>query len=387
MISDQEKRRDDVRKNLSAGLVSIGVPVYNGERYLRETLDSLLAQDYHSFEIIISDNHSTDATEAICCEYAENDPRIRYYRADQNRGSAWNYARTYELARGEYFIWNAHDDLREPTCLSKCVMALENNSHAVMCCMESRLIDEEGSDITDVLAYKSYPPVGKTPRERVMRLMESTAWIHFYAMFRTPIIRQTRFLTLRHCGADIVGTAETCLRGEVIAVPEKLFCYRIFPNRTQEEVEEMQSQGGDRVSLTWLGFAVDLLESVQMAPLGRLEKTLLSLSLSIRICATHPTLRSKIRYERYCGLSAALGRREYQRAVRLVSLGTFSQSLALCEWLGKAPLKASSLLYQRTRNSAKYRGGQFKRLLLSAKDQWSRSQLASFLARNILHRR
>ena len=97
---------------MSAGvpLVSVGLPVYNGERYLREAVDSVLGQTYVNLELVISDNASTDATEAICREYAARDPRVRYHRAERNRGAVWNFNRAFELARGEFFMWQAFDD-------------------------------------------------------------------------------------------------------------------------------------------------------------------------------------------------------------------------------------------------------------------------------------
>ena len=94
--------------------VSIGLPVYNGDNYLAETLDSILAQTFTDFELIISDNGSTDRTEAICRRYAAQDHRVRYVRNPSNLGAARNYKRAFELARGEYFKWNGHDDPLAP---------------------------------------------------------------------------------------------------------------------------------------------------------------------------------------------------------------------------------------------------------------------------------
>ncbi len=92
-------------------LVSIGLPVYNGENYLEEAIRSILAQTYTHFELIISDNGSTDRTQEICEFYAERDLRIRYYRNKENLGAAWNYNQTFHLAKGKYFKWAAHDDI------------------------------------------------------------------------------------------------------------------------------------------------------------------------------------------------------------------------------------------------------------------------------------
>src|SRR5262245_57216615 len=91
--------------------VSIGLPVYNGAKYLAEAIDSLLEQTFSDFELIISDNGSTDATPAICEEYAAKDGRIRFLRQEINRGLAWNWNCVLEESRGAYFKWAACDDL------------------------------------------------------------------------------------------------------------------------------------------------------------------------------------------------------------------------------------------------------------------------------------
>src|SRR4051812_24045089 len=95
--------------NLSSiPLITVGLPVFNGENYLRGALDSLLAQRHDSFEIVISDNGSTDGTRAICNEYVAKDPRIRLLVSDINRGAAWNFNEVVRHARGRYFMWAAH---------------------------------------------------------------------------------------------------------------------------------------------------------------------------------------------------------------------------------------------------------------------------------------
>src|SRR5262245_17750978 len=102
---------------MRAPTVSVGVPVYNGERYLDKALSSILRQDFEDFELIISDNASTDGTAEICKAYADKDRRIRYHRNTSNIGAAPNYNQTFEMARGEYFKWCAHDDICYPTFL------------------------------------------------------------------------------------------------------------------------------------------------------------------------------------------------------------------------------------------------------------------------------
>src|SRR6267142_2279410 len=107
--------------------VSIGLPVYNGEKYLRFALNSVLQQTHDDFELIISDNASTDATQKICREYAAKDQRIRYDRNETNIGAVGNYNRVFELGRGEFFKWASHDDEFHPSLIEKCLKVFEQS--------------------------------------------------------------------------------------------------------------------------------------------------------------------------------------------------------------------------------------------------------------------
>lgn len=102
-------------------IVSIGLPVYNGEKYLREALDSLLAQTFTDFELIISDNASTDGTQAICENRALTDARIRYFRQPANKGAPWNFRFVLDQSKGKYFMWAAADDWRFPNFINDAV--------------------------------------------------------------------------------------------------------------------------------------------------------------------------------------------------------------------------------------------------------------------------
>jgi glycosyltransferase involved in cell wall biosynthesis len=121
---------------LEAPRVSIGMPVYNGEPHLRKALDSLLAQTFLDYELIISDNASTDRTSEICREYASKDARIRYIQQKENKGAAWNFNFVLEQALAEYFMWAACDDLWSPDCLSEYVKVLNGDESVtlVFCC-------------------------------------------------------------------------------------------------------------------------------------------------------------------------------------------------------------------------------------------------------------
>ncbi len=128
--------------------VSIGLPVYNGGRFLAATLDSLLAQSLCDFELIISDSASTDETQDLCHAYAARDPRVRYFPNFPNRanlGAGHNYRRVVELSRGELFEWAGADDPCEPAYLARCVEILDADPRVAPAYPRARFIDEEGN--------------------------------------------------------------------------------------------------------------------------------------------------------------------------------------------------------------------------------------------------
>ena len=138
------------------------MPVYNGELFIRQAIDSLLAQTFSKFELIISDNCSTDDTEAICREYASRDQRIRYFRHSENRGAIFNFNFVLEQARGEYFMWAAHDDLWDEHWIAS---LLENFEEGVAISFGHVVnIDENGMKV------RNYPPF-KFSGNRVSRLV------------------------------------------------------------------------------------------------------------------------------------------------------------------------------------------------------------------------
>ena len=130
-------------------LVSIGLPVYNGERYLEQAIDTILAQTFQSWELIVSDNASNDRTEEICRGYMAREPRIRYHRQERNIGIARNFNAVIDMARADYFKWHAHDDLCAPTLVERCVEALEANPTASAAFTKTVRIDAEGATISD----------------------------------------------------------------------------------------------------------------------------------------------------------------------------------------------------------------------------------------------
>jgi glycosyltransferase involved in cell wall biosynthesis len=212
--------------------VTVGVPVYNGERYLAAALDSLLGQTYADFRLIISDNASTDGTEELCRQYARRDARVGYQRHEVNRGGAWNFNFVAQRGRSPYFKWAAHDDECEPTYVARCVNALEQAPTAVLAYPRTVLIDTTGALIEpyeDRLDLRSPRPVDRlrTYLHNVRRT--SPVW----GLIRRDALRRTRLFG-RFWSADYRLLLELLLQGEFHEVPEPLFRRRLHPEAATE---------------------------------------------------------------------------------------------------------------------------------------------------------
>ncbi|HUI06157.1 MAG TPA: glycosyltransferase family 2 protein [Verrucomicrobiae bacterium] len=218
--------------------VSVGLPVYNGERYLDEALKSLLCQTFRDFEIIISDNASTDRTGEIGREYAARDSRVRYYCNTHNLGAAPNFNRTVDLARGEYFHWASYDDLWLPECLERCVEVLDRDPSVVLCHTLVRIIDENGVAIKDFKHHVVKPSAGPPPsagapdpEERFNRMIYERGCYPIFGLMRLRALRKTR-LHEAYAHGDGVLLARLALLGRYHEIPEYLFLNRDHPARS-----------------------------------------------------------------------------------------------------------------------------------------------------------
>ncbi len=208
-------------------LVTIGVPVFNGENGLARALDSLLKQDYPNLEVIISDNGSTDATRTIGQTYAAKDSRVKYFRSDENRGAIWNFNRVFELSTGEYFMWAAHDDQREPCCVSACVEKMEASSNAVLCTAHTAIFVEGRKELLCLANLNSYDSVAGLA-ERYRATLESFPATAMYGLYRRSAVRRTKML--QNCIAtDLAFIQELSIYGDFVQVPRVLFRYVIRP--------------------------------------------------------------------------------------------------------------------------------------------------------------
>jgi glycosyltransferase involved in cell wall biosynthesis len=203
--------------------VSIGMPVYNAQRYLREAVESVLAQTMGDFELVISDNASTDGTAEICREYVGRDARVKYFRNEKNLGVVANFNRAFELSRGAYFKWAAYDDLHAPAYLERCAAVLDREPRVAICHSLTRSIDDDGLERGEFPAqYRLDCPHAP---ERFRRMIWTDAFPAIWGLMRSEMIRRTR-LHGAFMGSDRNFMAEMVLLGGVAYVPEFLFLLR-----------------------------------------------------------------------------------------------------------------------------------------------------------------
>jgi glycosyltransferase involved in cell wall biosynthesis len=205
--------------------VSVAVPVYNGARLLPETLDSLLAQTYRDFELIVCDNASTDDTERVCRDYAARDARVRYERNATNIGVDRNFNLGFALARGEYFKWAPADDLNAPTLLERCVELLDRRPEAVLAYPKTRLIDGRGAPLRDWDDEMDIEDA--TPNARLAHFLWHTEMCNVaFGVIRADAVRRTA-LYGSFSNSDVPFLSELVLYGAFVEVPERLFFRRM----------------------------------------------------------------------------------------------------------------------------------------------------------------
>lgn len=220
--------------------VTLAMPVFNGADFIAETLESLLGQSFADFELIITDNASTDATRAICEAYAARDPRVRYHCNEENLGAAGNYNRGHALARGEFLKWCAHDDLLSADYLERAVAALDADPEAVMAFGRSQFIDEQGGlmersplgepfggDPRVTLAADSRDPIERLRKSLDVRISCGA----IFGVFRKSAVDKT-LLHRKYYQSDRPLLSELALLGPFLYVPEAVFFNREHAKRS-----------------------------------------------------------------------------------------------------------------------------------------------------------
>jgi len=254
--------------------LTIGLPVYDGSEFLEETLDSILAQTYTNYELIISDNASTDQTEEICCRYAANDDRVRYMRQKENIGACANFNFVFTESKGRYFKWAAADDLLEPEYLARCVDVLNTRPEYVLCHTKTATIDAAGDELPNDIIRSS--GAAEDPDDRVQNFdrpwrrfrgvllgngnpVYDTAVLDFYGVMRADALANTGLLR-PYVGYEKILMAALALQGRIAELPVSLFAYRLHPHSVssqnstsaQREWSDPQSKSGSYPRIRYL---------------------------------------------------------------------------------------------------------------------------------------
>jgi glycosyltransferase involved in cell wall biosynthesis len=215
----------------SLPLLSIGLPVFNGDNFLEDALDSILKQDFRDFELIISDNASTDRTESICRAYADKDGRVRYFRNHENFGAADNFNRVFQLSSGEFFKWIADDDLHEPEFLSQCLEVLMREPSVVLAFTRAITADARGNFIREWGAHAEIcAPDVRTRYRRALAAAEDPIPLPLFGIMRSEVLDKTRKFKGNH-DADGALLAEMSLYGPFAELAAPLFVFREHDRR------------------------------------------------------------------------------------------------------------------------------------------------------------
>lgn len=259
--------------------VTVGLPVYNGEIFLAEAIQSVLDQTYTDLELVICDNGSTDRTEEICRKFAAADSRIRYIRSPENRGASWSYNHAVEVSRGQYFRWLAHDDKLEPQLIEKSVAILDEKPDVVVCITWVLDVNDDGDPITTKRSTFRFDAASPSERFQSMsHIRPSDKCEEVFGLIRSDVLRRTRLIA-KYADSDRTLIAQLGLFGPFCEIPEPLFLHRmhsqssveVYPTRQERAGWFDPSWKGKLVFPHWRQFA-ELLYVINTSPIPVMEK-------------------------------------------------------------------------------------------------------------------
>ena len=256
--------------------ISIGLPVYNGARFLPQALESLLGQSFSDIELIVSDNASSDSTQNICTEYAARDARIRYVRQNVNIGAMRNWNFVAKQARGKYFKWSSASDYCAPDMLARCFAAMEAESDIVLCYGQTCLVDQETGELTEYSG--NIELMEDRPHERFSKLCGSLKLNNAYGgLIRTDVLHRTKLNRL-YSGGDIILMAELALMGRFRLLPPTLLYRRMGRETSSNELSAsdlavfLDPQKTHNLDLLHFSTHLGYLGAVLRAPINPLDK-------------------------------------------------------------------------------------------------------------------
>ncbi|WP_418161399.1 glycosyltransferase family 2 protein [Benzoatithermus flavus] len=250
------------------------MPVRNGARYIAAAIESILAQTFTDFELVIADDDSSDGTAEICRAYAAKDARVRFHENGRKLGLAENHNRVVELARGRFFHWTGADDAHDPRFLECCLAALEETPDAILAYTAIRVIDEEGREL-GIRENRILGSDDAAPARRLAGALLDCPWCSaMYGLFRLDALRRTSLMLPFH-GSDRTLLVEAALAGRFVHVPEPLFLNREHAERYTANAErwhtalQSASRPKARSLPLWRGVASWLGAVARLVPVPR----------------------------------------------------------------------------------------------------------------------
>ena len=223
--------------------VSIGLPVFNGDNFLATAVESVLAQTFTDWELIISDNASTDGTEGLCRGLADRQPRIRYFRQPENLGAAPNFNFTFAEAQGEYFQWLAHDDYLHPEWLVRCLDELNADPQVQLVYGQELGVDGAGN----ILSQRPYlqPNARATARERMYAILSNDRGSPaVFGLMRRDVLARTDLIG-GYDASDQVLLVDMAMQGKIVELPDWLYYHR------EHEDRSVHAHGDRHSANTW----------------------------------------------------------------------------------------------------------------------------------------
>ncbi|MEM6319831.1 MAG: glycosyltransferase [Bacteroidota bacterium] len=266
------------KQQVTRPLVSIGLPVYNGENYLSEAIASIVNQSFTDFELLISDNASTDKTAEICQYWAKKDARIQYIRNSKNLGAIPNFNHLVAKARGKYFKWAAHDDKLTVDYLAKCVAILEKDASIVLCCTQVQIIDEFNQQIIPYTHYFKDISASSTGKRFRALIYHDLDCYEIFGLIRRGVLLKTQLFG-SYVASDRILRAEIGLYGQFHEIPERLFLSRDHAHRSirampahHQRAAWFNPKNANRKILPHWRILREYIRCIQVTPLSLTEK-------------------------------------------------------------------------------------------------------------------
>jgi glycosyltransferase involved in cell wall biosynthesis len=250
-------------------LVSIGLPVYNGSETIEHAINTLLAQTYSNFEIVISDNASTDGTLKILTKFQTIDSRIKVFVNETNKGSIWNFNKVFKESTGKYFMWASHDDHHEADFVATCVKAMEAHKEAVLCAPNMQMTSQDSEEVIWISDMHSFTDK-KSLGARYQETLKNFPAVSIYGMYRLSSLAQTHLFP-KVIGGDLLLIQELSLLGEFIGVPDVLFTRRGRANWNSIHQDYMIFFGIPRKPIWYFPFIIVFLAQIRQLLRARIS--------------------------------------------------------------------------------------------------------------------